>query len=320
MAKYPIDLSNRSFGVEIETIGQTRKDVAWAICHELWQATGNYGWGARYVGRTHGYGMWLVSPRPGARKAECWKVVSDSSLSAAPARQAEIVSPVLTYTGADEGDMVVLQRVVRAVRRCGAKVDASCGMHVHIDARQTGDHRPLANLAKTMKSNEDVIAGMFGVSSRRRDLWCRDLSQTFIDRISARPVPSMDALNEMWYGYHNRSPIHYDRTRYCALNLHNVWFRGTVEFRLFEATLHAGRVKTAVQFCLAMGKRAGEQARATARKRRLTGETRMLTGNLSYEAHRLVTNMLQMRGPDFKTARHFLIYSGSGREPAARAA
>jgi hypothetical protein len=38
----------------------------------------------------------------------------------------------------------------------------------------------------------------------------------------------------------NRQPQHYDNSRYHGVNLHNVWYRGTVEFRWFEATLHAG--------------------------------------------------------------------------------
>ncbi len=31
-------------------------------------------------------------------------------------------------------DLETLQEVVRAVRKAGAKVDASCGIHIHVDA------------------------------------------------------------------------------------------------------------------------------------------------------------------------------------------
>ena len=33
---------------------------------------------------------------------------------------------------------------------------------------------------------------------------------------------------------------HYNWTRYYALNLHSVFYRGTVEWRCFNSTLHAG--------------------------------------------------------------------------------
>ena len=63
-------------------------------------------------------------------RGRVWKVVSDASLTSAPPNlRAEIVSPILRYE-----DMNELQEVVRAVRRAGAKVDAKCGLHCHVDA------------------------------------------------------------------------------------------------------------------------------------------------------------------------------------------
>ena len=42
----------------------------------------------------------------------------------------EVVSPVLGY-----GDIADLQEVVRQLRHSGAIVNASCGIHIHVDAR-----------------------------------------------------------------------------------------------------------------------------------------------------------------------------------------
>ncbi|HBP20477.1 MAG TPA: amidoligase, partial [Planctomycetes bacterium] len=56
------------------------------------------------------------------------------------ARQAEVVSPILRYE-----DIETLQEVIRAVRRAGARVDTSCGIHVHVDAARF-DAKALRNL------------------------------------------------------------------------------------------------------------------------------------------------------------------------------
>ena len=43
-----------------------------------------------------------------------------------------------------------------------------------------------------------------------------------------------------------------------------MWYRGTVEFRLFEATLHAGEVRTYITLCLAMSAAAINSKRSSA--------------------------------------------------------
>ena len=42
------------------------------------------------------------------------------------------------------------------------------------------------------------------------------------------------------------------RDRYYALNLHSVFYRGTLEWRCFESTLHAGRVRANITLALAI--------------------------------------------------------------------
>jgi len=68
-----------------------------------------------------------------------------------------------------------------------------------------------------------------------------------------KKVHNMNELKTLWYnGYTIDSTRHYSTTRYHALNLHNVWFRGTVEFRMFNATLDIDTIMAYVHFCLAV--------------------------------------------------------------------
>jgi hypothetical protein len=94
------------FGIEIETVG-----LGWAgLAAAIQRVVG---------GRTeHGSNGMLVHAADG----RVWSVVRDGSLSGCI--NGEIVSPILAY-----GDLETLQNLVREVRKAGARVDSSCGIH-----------------------------------------------------------------------------------------------------------------------------------------------------------------------------------------------
>ena len=82
------------------------------------------------------------------------------------------------------------------------------------------------------------------------------------------------------------------------LNLHSTFTKGTVEFRLFNSTTHAGEIKAYIQFCLAVSHQALTQKKASARK--------TVTDNEKY-AFRCWMLRLGLSGDEFKTCRlHFL--------------
>ena len=66
---------------------------------------------------------------------------------------------------------------------------------------------------------------------------------------------SMEQLKREWYGGADGSNEHYNWTRYYALNLHSVFYRGTLEWRCFESTLHAGKVRANITFLCCQGVR-----------------------------------------------------------------
>ena len=114
-----------------------------------------------------------------------------------------------------------------------------------------------------------------------------------------------EQMNRIWYGYHNHHPQHYDQTRYHGVNLHNVWYRGTVEFRWFQATLHAGKVKAAVQFVLAIAAKALNSRGASSRKREFD------PASAKYD-FRVFLLHLGLIGDEFKSARKHLLNAMPG--------
>ncbi len=127
----------------------------------------------------------------------------------------------------------------------------------------------------------------------------------------------MAELERLWYNGESNRYIHYDTSRYHGLNLHSVFSKGTIEFRLFNSTLHAGEVKAYIQLCLAISHQALVQKSAS--------RCQTHSDNEKY-TFRTWLLRLGMIGDEFKTARQHLLkhlegqhrLEGSGPGPAAK--
>ncbi len=279
-----MNLQDLRFGIEIETVGQPRGEVAQAIQMVV---------GGTITSEPYGYNgkAYYVTDLQGRK----WSVVHDGSLTSVPAHlRAEVVSPVLTYA-----DLEQLQQVVRSIRTMRAKVDAKCGIHIHVDAAPF-DAKQLCNLAKLVYKQEPLILHALGISAERLSHFTKPIDPIFIARLEQHRPKTKDEINVLWYGHANHNPTHYDSTRYHGVNLHNVWYRGTVEFRWFEATLHAGKVKSYIQLCLAIAAKALNARSAASAKRAFD------PASAKYD-FRVFLLRLGMIGDEFKTARKFLL-------------
>lgn len=282
------DLRELRFGVELETIQRERGTVARAIQSVVGGEVSHVGGGS--------YDTWEVRDA----KERVWKVVADSSLSSVAAHlRAEIVSPVLTYD-----DIAEFQEVVRAVRKCGAQVDEKCGLHIHVGTELFGS-KALVNLAKTFYKYEPLMIAALGVSEQRMRQYTKPLSDEFITRLAELRTRTRDQVNKAWYGHLNNHPTRYCQSRYHTMNLNSVFFRGTVEFRLFEATLHAGKVKAAIQFVLAICAKALNSRGASSRKRQFDPTS------ARYD-FRVFLLHLGLIGEEFRTARKHLLSTMPG--------
>ena len=117
---------------------------------------------------------------------------------------------------------------------------------------------------------------------------------------------SRNDAERIWYSVVNDGydggvdSSHYNSTRYHGINLHAFFTKGTVEFRLFNGTTHAGRIKAYVQFCLAMSAWAINCDHDNLHFKSISGYTQQQKHDLMM---RVLTKRLDMRGPEFKTAR-----------------
>ena len=241
-----------------------------------------------------------------------WKVVSDASIrcrnrnnrSASRDYSVEFVSPICQYE-----DIETVQELVRKLRAGGARVNDSCGLHVHVDA---SSHTPqtLRNIVNIMASKEDLLYKTLQVQVNREE-YCLKADTRFLEELNHKRPRTMEEVEELWYNGRGSRYHHYDISRYHALNLHSVFSKGTIEFRMFNSTLHAGEVKAYIQLCLAISHQALVQR----------GASRIKT-QPENEKYTFRTWLLRLGliGDEFKTARQHLLKNLEGniawRDPA----
>lgn len=143
----------------------------------------------------------------------------------------------------------------------------------------------------------------------RANRWCKKMNSTLLKAMQNDSEKTKSSIERIWYSAANDgytggiSHEHYNTSRYHGVNLHAFFTKGTVEFRLFNGTTHAGKIKAYVQFCLAMSAWAID-----------CQDTRLyFKGCAGYTAEQkatLMTNVLVKRlglgGAEFKTCRHHL--------------
>lgn len=241
-------LKNQLFGVEVEMTGITREKAARLVA-EVLGTTPSHPESNCYHTRT-------IADQA-ARK---WKIMRDSSIT--PIRnddtsepldeyRVEFVTPPLNYS-----DIELLQNIIRKLRENGAKAHSSCGIHIHVDgANHTAVS--LRRLVNFMTARQDLIYEALQIGDRESS-WCHKLNKTLLDAMKKDKNLTKEKAEEIWYSRANDGYCggidhqHYNSTRYHGVNLHSFFTKGTVEFRLFNSTLHAGKIKAYIQFCLAV--------------------------------------------------------------------
>lgn len=292
-------LKNQLFGAEVEMTGITREKAAVIIAEVL-------GSTASRPDSTC-YKTQIITDQT-ARK---WKIMRDSSIipirnggnnASVDEYRVEFVTPPLEYE-----DIELLQNIIRKLRENGAKSHSSCGIHIHIDGTNHNANS-LRKLVNFMTARQDLIYEALEIGIRA-DRWCKKLNSSLLAKMKKDKNLSKEKLEQIWYSSANDGYAgginyeHYNHTRYHGINLHSYFSKGTIEFRLFNSTLHAGKIKAYIQFCLAVSAWA------------INSQDKIVFRSMSgYTAEQKVTIMrnilthrLGLYGNEFKTCRlHFM--------------
>lgn len=213
------------FGVEIECFlpGQSgfQRRIAEGVARDISEA----GVPTLFEGYNH-------------HRRDHWKIVTDGSLSGPSGYTGlEFVSPPMSDAG-----VLQIDTVCRVLHTSGARTNRSCGLHVHIGARQLGLDA-MKRLALLYIENEDVIDSLMPPSRRQ------NVNQRYLASPKAtadiRLIRNASTVQEIAGGVRGGS----FPNRFTKINFTSFWKHGTVEFRQHSGTIDAEKIKRWVYFC-----------------------------------------------------------------------
>ena len=312
------NMKNQTIGVEIEMTRITRSRAA-EIAAKLFESyidPCGQDLNVEFVGDS--YHTWRTWDSQGRE----WKFSYDSSIMGREEEKCELITPILDYT-----DIALLLELVKRLRQAGAVSDAEhgCGIHVHIGA---ADHTPysLRNLVNIMAAHEELLVDAIGIdrSGNRYGYYCKPVSPALLGAINALKPQVMEDLANIWYAAYDEDiprSRHYHPSRYHMLNLHAVFTKGTIEFRMFQfddpqlsfrsdgstcftdGGICEKQLKAYIQLCLAMNQLAKDLKYASPKPPQ--------TENPKYAMRTWLLRM-GLIGSEFADARKFLTQRLSG--------
>ena len=183
-----------------------------------------------------------------------WKAEIDISIdNSAGGHKCEIVSPVLKGAAG----LAEAVEAVRTLEAKGHRVNASCGVHIHVGWNRTWGAAALARLVTIVAYVEQGLYAITGTKHRERGI-----------------NGHRYAKGVRCYGNDKDAKEQLDRDRYHALNLTNLarGTKNTVEFRVFSGSTSTTKIAGWIQVCL------GLVERSVTGKRQPTWEPKPLSG------------------------------------------
>ena len=203
----------RTFGIELEIYGPSRTTLLQKL-----RAEGINVEGEGYNHSTRGH----------------WKIVTDSSIRGENGN--EIVSPVLSGVEGIEQ----IKKVCIALGKAGAKVNKSCGFHVHLGANDLNVDN-MKTLVRSYMNLENSIDTIMPESRRgNNNTYCKNLSSVPGIQSKVQNAAAIINLQTAFGG------------RYFKLNLQSITRHGTVEFRQHSGTITFSKIKNWLLICARM--------------------------------------------------------------------
>lgn len=172
-----------------------------------------------------------------------WKITDDGSIVGD--YSVELVSPILS--GID--GLKEVAKVVQLLADAGAKVNKSCGLHVHVDANDLSA-KVLFNVYRRYALHEIQI-DTWMVKSRRANNndYCLStlniLDRTAVETENLSPQEAAEMMEERY-----SASGHYFGGRYNKVNLCAYLRHGTIEFRHHGGTVNVEKVLSWIMFCV----------------------------------------------------------------------
>jgi hypothetical protein len=222
-------MTNRKFGCEIEIANRNVRDMA-----QILRDAGFNVFSREDCSLNSGPLMVSTDLAPSQvyslpEYKTAWKVVYDGSVDDG----CEVVSPVLSGIQGLEA----VKNVVKAMNKAGAKADARCGLHVHVDGNDLSIVE-LLNVARRYAAHEKMIDSFIDPSRRGdKNTYCHSM-EAVVTMMAETPFTNDKEYLKRLGG------------RYFKLNVQAYLRHGTVEFRQLEGTTSWTKIVNWIEFCV----------------------------------------------------------------------
>jgi len=141
-----------------------------------------------------------------------------------------------------------IREICKALNDAQANVNSSCGLHIHVDARDVG----FAELRRILRTYVNVEKDLFSMvaPSRRRSHYCNKVPswvQTIVEKDMDVQQFRKDLI-QRFYGTSDPNDYRYNTEekdggdRYWALNIQSWFYRKTFEFRLHQGSVNPTKI------------------------------------------------------------------------------
>ena len=172
-----------------------------------------------------------------------WNVIHDGSIDSGEGKGREFIT-----RGGLSGDELYqsIDNITSMLKFRGWQVNRSCGMHVHIDARDL-NWREIKYILAVSKLSEQIIYKMLP-RSRVDGRWCKRIPIDINDILNIKD--NQDFI-DTWYQSFDTYPSYdkYNDSRYCGTNMHSRIIHGSIEFRHHSGTLDSDKIINWIEIC-----------------------------------------------------------------------
>jgi hypothetical protein len=201
-----------------------------------------------------------------------WRIVHDGSIS--PSGEDDVGREFVSRGGLSGDELYMsINNMTSILTREDWYVNKSCGLHVHIDARDLRA-RQLAYILAVAKLCEPVIYKMMP-PSRGNTRWAKRIPMS-IEKILR--IHDEEDFIDAWYRSHGTNPSmeKYNDSRYCGVNMHSRVIHGSIEFRHHSGTLNPEKIINWIEICQSIVK-AGLDLHNLVERKQVSGQSMSLS-------------------------------------------
>jgi len=201
-----------------------------------------------------------------------WRIVHDGSIS--PSGEDDIGREFVTRGGLSGDELYLsINNITSILANRGWYVNKSCGLHVHIDARDLRA-RQLAYILAVAKLCEPVLYKVMP-PSRGNTRWAKRIPMSTEEILR---IHDEEDFIDAWYRSHGTHPSmeKYNDSRYCGVNMHSRVIHGSIEFRHHSGTLNPEKIINWIEICQSIVK-AGLDLYNLVERKQVSGQSMSLS-------------------------------------------